>query len=417
MYPFNILSGDSKGGGSGGGGSSGEGGRGTASGATVINEQEVIRSRRGYDARELVHSFLTNLVTTGPLANGKLLHYTADIVCSGGLELLHKLCWDFAFDHIGIAQPRIFCFLKKRCEDINAIALRQSAETFMYSAENQRLLAEMVLVLQACARRTKPKIPVVSHETHENELWLRSSLRAPEKEAVKKVWKHGSDQPQLYHAGNEIIHACGEGATERALWWLRWLLEEDALVCKRNSMGLTSIDRGGGSGGSGGKSRKKGLVGGYILNICAEGYREAASKGQIRLHEEFQCLIDLYRDGGLVGLGSARRRDCLALMIQILSEVPRWRNPVSPPLLTMATINASVLPGTPGQQSGGTDDILIARAVGQAEVFFREILALPALKKSLTTAIRAKPKKKIGANIVDKLTLTENIYLDMYGLK
>ncbi|NDB85561.1 MAG: hypothetical protein EB127_23090 [Alphaproteobacteria bacterium] len=398
MYPYNILSGESK---------------EKKDNQVVINEQEIIRSRRGYDARELVHSFLTNIVTTGPLANGKLLHYTADIVCSGGLELLQKLCWDFAFDHIGIAQPRIFVFLKKRCQDINAISLRQTPETFMYSAENQRLLAEMVLVLQACARRTKPKIPVVSHETHENELWLRSSLRAPEKEAVKKIWKHGSDQPQLYHAGNEIIHACGEGATERALWWLRWLLEEDGLVCKRNNMGLTSIDR----GGAGGKSRKKGLVGGYIVGICAEAYKEAASRGQVKLHEEFQCLIDLHRDGGLVGLGSARRRDCLALMIQILSEVPRWRNPTSPPLLTMATINPSILPGTPGQQSSGTDDILLARAVGQAEVFFREILALPPLKKSLTTAIRAKTKKKVSANIVDKLTLTENIYLDMYGLK
>jgi hypothetical protein len=83
----------------------------------------------------------------------------------------------------------------------------------------------------------------------------------------------------------------------------------------------------------------------------------------------------------------------------------------------MATINASILPGTPGQQSSGTDDILLARAVGQAEVFFREILALPPLKKNLTTAIRAKPKKKVSENIVDKLTLSENIYLDMYGLK
>jgi hypothetical protein len=405
MYPFNILTGDSK-------ESSSQNIRQT----TAQSEQEIIRSRRGYDARELVHSFLTNLVTTGPLANGKLLHYTADIVCSGGLDLLYKLCWDFAFDHIGIAQPRIFCFLKKRCQDINANALRQTPEVFMYSAENQRLLAETVLVLQACARRTKPKIPIVSSETHENDLWLRSALRAPEKEAVKKIWKHGSDQPQLYHAGNEIIHACGEGATERALWWLRWLLEEDGYVCKRNNMGLTSVDRGGGGGG-GTRSRKKGLVGGYIVAICAEAYREAAARGQVKLHEEFQCLIDLHRDGGLIGLGSARRRDCLALMIQILSEVPRWRNPVSPQLLTMATINASILPGTPGQQSSGTDDILLARAVGQAEVFFREILALPPLKKNLTTAIRAKPKKKVSENIVDKLTLSENIYLDMYGLK
>ena len=381
-------------------------------------EEEIIYSRRGYDARELIHSFSVNLLDTGPLASGKLLHYTADLICSGGLELLRKLCWDFAFDHIGVAQPKVFVFLKKRVEEIFINWAKQSFETFLYTSDNQRGIAEMVLVLQACPRRTKPKIPVVSGDTHENDVWLRSSLRAPEKESVRRIFKHGTDQHQMYHAANEIIHATQEGGTERALWWLRWLMEEDAAVRQRNRVGLTTLERG--TSGSGRSGKRKSLMGAFVAAVLAECYKELAGKGLIRLHEEFQCLLDLSRNGGEVGLTPKRQTDCLALMIQILAEIPRWKNPSAPPLLTLAS-GANPLTGL---QSSGTDDIILRRAVGQSEIFWREILALPALIRTLPAAMKAKAaaaaKKKKNAkrgDVTEKMSQMDNFYLNFYGVE
>lgn len=401
--------------------SAGSGAPPTQDTGTAKKSEEVIYSRRGYDARELIHSFSINLLDTGPLASGKLLHYTADLICSGGLELLRKLCWDFAFDHIGVAQPRIFVFLRRRLLDVFANWAKQSQEVFLYSADNQRLIAEMVLVLQACPRRTKPKIPVVSWDTHENDAWLRSSLRATEKESVRRVFKQGTDQHQMYHAANEIIHATQEGGTEKALWWLRWLMEEDSAVRARNKVGLTTIERGLG-GGSG--KRQRGLMGGYVAAVLAECYKELAGKGLVRVHEEFQTLLDLARTGSGggadVGLTPKRQTDCLALMIQILAEITRWKNPTSPPLLTLSA--AAVGPGN-GFQSAGTDDLVLARAVRQADVFWREILALPPLDKTLPAAMKAKAaaaaqrkKNSKKADISDKMSQMDQFYLNFYSL-
>jgi hypothetical protein len=316
-------------------------------------------------------------------------------------------------------------FLRKRLLDIFAAWAKQTPETFLYSGENQKAIAEMVLVLQACPRRTKPKIPVVAGDTHENDIWLRSSLRATEKESVRRVFKQGVDQHQMYHAANEIIHATQEGATERALWWLRWLIEEDAAVRQRNKVGLTTLERGTSSG------RRRGFMIAYVAAILAECYKELAGRNMIRLHEEFQCLLELSRNGGGgggggggadIGLTARRQTDCLALMIQILAEIPRWKNPSSPPLLTLggwSTTSASSC--TPALQSSGTDDIVLKRAVSQAEFFWREILALPALTYTLPVAMKAaavaaKKKNAKKGDVGEKMSQMDQFYLNFYGI-
>jgi hypothetical protein len=332
---------------------------------------------------------------------------------------------DFAFDHIGVAQPRVFVFLRKQLLDVFTAWAKQTPDTFLYSGENQKAIAEMVLVLQACPRRTKPKIPVVSADTHENDIWLRSSLRATEKESVRKVFKQGMDQHQMYHAANEIIHATQEGATERALWWLRWLIEEDAAVRQRNKVGLTTLERG--SSGGGGSGRRRGYIVAYVAAILAECYKELAGRNMIRLHEEFQCLMELSRNGigggGDIGLTAKRQTDCLALMIQILAEIPRWKNPSAPPLLTLGGWSGGGAGGQAALQSSGTDDIILRRAVGQAEFFWREILALPALKHTLPAAMKAKAaaaaaKKKNGkkGDVGEKMSQMDKFYLSFYGI-
>jgi hypothetical protein len=222
-----------------------------------------IVSRKGYDLKELARIFIQTLGETGPIASGKLLHYTADFICSGGLQLWQKICWEYAYDHIGVASPRIFLYLTRKYAELTALSLKHSMETFCRLPDVQEKTSELALIIQLCPKKSKTKYPTVPIETHENEDWLRSALRTTDRKAVRLVWQYNADMEQMLHAGNEMVYDITEGATERALFWAKWLVEEDALVRKTHGSGLTTIERGPATL----KSSQRTMVGSYIVTM------------------------------------------------------------------------------------------------------------------------------------------------------
>ena len=295
-------------------------------------ELEII-SRTGYKLKDLAKAFLQCLGETGPVASGKLIHYTSDIVCSGGLQLWEKLCFDYSYDHIGVASPRIFHYLSRKFRELNELSAKMPFEAFCRNKDIQEQLTEIVLILQECPKKTKPKLPTVTPDTHENDNWLRSVLRTTDKMAVRKVYQRSGDLEQLLHAGNEMVYAIQEGATERALFWVKWLLEEDAIIRKKFGTGLTTIER----GPAHLKPAQKASVGYYIIT-------------------------------------QRKKLDTIAIMIQILTDVPKWKVPAAPSLVS--------------------DQIKLQRAITQSESFYREVLMLPLPKKLLPATVTGlKPKK------------------------
>ena len=89
----------------------------------AAQEQEPV-TRKGYALRDVARSFFQVLGEANSMASGKLLHYTADLICSGGFGLWVTLCWGYAFEHIGLASPRIFVYLKKKLGEL----VRQHAD-------------------------------------------------------------------------------------------------------------------------------------------------------------------------------------------------------------------------------------------------------------------------------------------------
>lgn len=334
---------------------------------------KIIRTRSGYILQEAVRSVDLNMGLQGTEATGKLLHYVADIVASGGKDLFGRLCYEHAIEHVGLASPRIFHYLRGRIQDLDKDASLQTTDNFYESSAVQKKVAEMCLVMQLCPRRPKVKIPTIDQKTHRNDDWLRSVLRAPESQAVRRVYSATADQRQMYHAATEMIGAIGGGELERAIWWMKWLLEEDALVRKEfKGPGLSTLDR----GPPGGKGKNN--VGFFLSNILAEAYKEYASKGLLKMHEEAQTLLDLYRTADK-RLTARRRTELLYIFIQILTEVPRWRSPSAPILVK--------------------DPTALVRAVDQAPLFFREVLVYPPVQKVLPTAVsKSKPKKPKDAS-------------------
>ena len=360
------------------------------------NEQQELTSRRGYLLKDLARNFLQCLGETGPIASGKLIHFSADMITSGGLQLWQKLCWDYAYDHIGVASPRIFHYLFRKFRELNEMSVKIPFDSFCRKPEIQQQIAEIVLILQNCPRKTKPKMPSVPQETHENDQWLRSVLRSTNKLAVKKVWSNSTDQEQMLHAGNEIVYAITECATERALFWIKWLLEEDAVYKKKYGTGLSTADRGPAQL----NPKQKTSVGFYIINVLAEIYKEFAEKGMIRMHEEFQALLDIYRSTDF-RITQRRKLDTIGIMVQILTDVPKWKVPAAPSLVS--------------------DPVSLQRATTQSDHFFKEILMLPLPQKPLPATVNGLKKKKVKEptkeeKIQQQLQLADQMLMNFYKM-
>ncbi len=340
----------------------------------AVEEEEdpkIIRTRSGYILQEVAAAIDRNLGLTGVDATGKLLHYTADLVASGGRDIYARLIYEHAIDNIGIASPRIFHYLRGRFAELDKSAALQMTESFVEDPANQRKFAEIALVTQMCPRRPKIKIPVISADTHRNDTWLRSVLRSGESAAVRKVYQPAHDSRQLLHSATEMMGAINAGELGRAIWWIKWMFEEDAIVRKDyKGPGLTTLNR----GPPGGKDKNN--VGFFVAFILAEAYKELAGRGLIRMHEEVQTIIDLYRTAD-ARLTARRRVELLFLLVQILTEVPKWRVPSAPTLIK--------------------DPLLMSRAVEQGPLFFKEVLVYPALTKMLPKTVSKSKPKKAGA--------------------
>lgn len=369
--------------------------------ASVLTEEEKekeIRTRAGYRPSEVLKAFVTALGESGVVATGKSLHFSADLVCSGGYDVWVRAIWEFAIEHIGIASPRIFVYLKKRISELDSMISRIDEDNLYQDDEFQTRICELIFVMRECPRRSRIPWPKVGPETH-REGWLKAVASNPtETEVVRKVYKSGSDLYPLYVASCELLKAVGEGGTEKAFFWIRWVLDEDSRIRKENKgSGLSTLDRG--PANLRGKNKSEACY--YLQQLFAEAYKDYAVRKMIRMNEEFQALIDLFR-GADPRISTKGRRDILALMAQILCEVPRWKVPAAPSLIK--------------------DPVTLSRTISQSANFFKEVLIEPkvnltgkrAIFKGKETA-KLKEKLKKGATMEDQMDAYEaamNAYLN-----
>ena len=333
------------------------------------------RTRCGYLVPEAYACYEKALGEVGASASGKAIHFAADLICSGGLDIWIRGAYSYAVQHVNLANPRIFVYLREKITALDAKTERLPQEAFYSNPEVQAAITETVLVLQLCPKRAKIVWPKIEENT-KKQGWLRGVAGSPDTKATRQTWSSDSDTPPMYIVANEICKAVQEAAQARALFWIRWLLEEDARVRKETKgHGLSSKERGPAFLGQ--KSRAE--AGYFIADLLFNIYKELAATG-LRMHEEFRELYNLYRCSEK-RMAAKFRKDCLALMALICCEVPRWKVPASQTLVA--------------------DPMRLSRAVAQAGSFFNEVLANPAktaIKESMT---RLKKEKK-AAPLTDK---------------
>jgi hypothetical protein len=111
------------------------------------------------------------------------------------------------------------------------------------------------------------------------------------------------------------------------------------------------------------------------------------------MNEEFNELVRLYK-GGEHRMPTRFKKDCLALMTLICSEVPKWKVPAAPTLVA--------------------DPMRLSRAVGQAGGFFHEVLAYRALANPLKPNMTKAPRQKKTLNEKDKREMSMEEHFDAY---
>ena len=336
----------------------------------VIQETPQVKTRFGYSAKECVKSLQAVLTETGATASGKALHYSADLLCSGGFEIWLRLMWSFVFQNIHVSSLRIFIYLQQRTQDLEGRLNALELEEVYKSTEFQHRASEIVLIIQTLPKQSKIIWPKVSEETHDP-VWLQTVPNSRESDAVNKVWSSQHDQPIMRFMGNHILAACEEVNVQKALFWLKWLFDEDKRVRHQNK-GIATLTTNRRVGTGSGKPDKA-EIGYYVAAVLAEAYKDLARRGLVRMHEEFQMLIDLWR-GKQARLSSKQRQECLALMILVIAEVPRWKVPAAQPLIK--------------------DPTIMSRAVQQSSRFFQEILSKPPVPSILPKDIVQKISKQ-----------------------
>lgn len=326
------------------------------------------RTRSGYLVPEAYACYERSLGEVGASASGKAMHFAADIVCSGGLEIWIRGAYSYAIQHIGLANPRIFVYLKQRVQELDKKYGVLPQESFYSHPEVQNNIAETVLVLQLCPKRSRVTWPKVDDNTRRSG-WLRGVAGAPETRATRTVWSSEYDTPPLYLVSNELCKAIQEGGQERSLFWIKWVIEEDTRVRKETKgNGLSTKERGLASS----NQKAKCDAGHFVAAVLLEIYKELANSNTVRMNEEFGELYRLWR-GGEGRMAARLRRDCLGLMALICCEVPRWKVPAAPSLVA--------------------DPVRLARAVGQSGAFFNEVLAYKMISEIKPNMTKAKSEK------------------------
>jgi hypothetical protein len=356
---------------------------------SMVPQQEDKRpkTRSGYLVHEAYSCYEKALGEVGTAASGKALHFAADIVCSGGLDIWIRGAYSYAVQHIGLANPRIFVYMRQRILELDKRAAALPQESFYSHPEVQSNIAECVLVLQLCPKRAKLVWPKIDANT-KRPGWLRGVAGSPETRVTRVVWNSEADTPPLYLVSNELCKAVQDGAQERALFWIRWTMEEDTRIRKETKgSGMSTKERGGATA----SGRAKTEAGHFLASVLYEIYKELGSKNLIRMNEEFSELYRLWR-GGEMRMAANLRRDCLGLMAIICCEVPRWKVPAAPSLVA--------------------DPVRLSRAVSQCGSFFNEVLANPMaaekqIKASMTKAAKQRKAKALTDREKKELTMED----------
>jgi hypothetical protein len=334
------------------------------------------RTRCGYAPNEALRSLQKTLGESGSASTARAIHLAADIVCSGGLEALFRLVWEYALTHIGLASPRIFVYLSQRIKEVDGM-LKTLPDEMAYSNETFQIrIGEMIIVLRDAPTQTILSWPKVAQETHA-ETWIRAVAVDPvtETAVLRRVWQSGADNNILRIAGGNLCKAVIDGSTEKSLFWVKWLLDHEALVNRvHHGASLSTLERGPATLAA----RQRKHVSYFILQLFGEMYKEFAAKQMIRMNEETSTLVSLWTTPPK-GLGATARRQILTILTQILTEVPKWKIPAAPALIK--------------------DPLYLTNAVKAVPKFFQEVLAYDPPKKAaeIQKALKSKapPKPKV----------------------
>lgn len=161
-------------------------------------------------------------------------YWTAEILCSGFIDLLWEKIIIFSSIYININNPLLpqFIFqkhseyqiLKKKCKSKNFIELRNCYET-------RKQLFEIIITLCLSKKINIPNIPKIYNEDFDI-FNIQNKLQAKNNHSIDIIFKP-NDPLELKIPMNEFIFNLNNKNLNYSIFWLCWMIEYDKKITKK----------------------------------------------------------------------------------------------------------------------------------------------------------------------------------------
>lgn len=163
-------------------------------------------------------------------------YWSAEFICSGDFLYLWDILFVFISKFIHIGNPKLPIYIKSRLDIFKNILNSGYSDNILKLRNNQNIrknFIEVIGIICCSKKKNSYDIPKIT-ETSFNMIEISHKLTAKNKNAGSKIFKN-EDPKEIFIAINEFAWNIQVKDTQRAIFWLEWIIEYQKL-CKKKKI-------------------------------------------------------------------------------------------------------------------------------------------------------------------------------------
>jgi len=165
-------------------------------------------------------------------------YWSAEFICSGDFLYLWDIIFNFMSKHIHIGNPKLPLYIDSRLVLFKNILNKGYSDDILKLRNNtdiRKIFVEIIGILCCSKKKNSYDIPKIN-ESAFNMIDITHKLVAKHKKAGYKIFRN-EDPREIFIAINELAWNINykNRDTQRAVYWLEWILEYDKL-CKKKKI-------------------------------------------------------------------------------------------------------------------------------------------------------------------------------------
>jgi hypothetical protein len=162
-------------------------------------------------------------------------YWSAEFICSGDFLYLWDILFVFISKYIHIGNPKLPIYINSRLNLFKNILNSGYSNDILKLRNNQTIrknFIEVIGIICCSKKKNSYDIPKIK-ETAFNIIQITNKLTAKNKDAGYKIFKN-EDPREIFIAINEFAWNIQMKDTQRAIYWLEWVIEYQKLCKKKN---------------------------------------------------------------------------------------------------------------------------------------------------------------------------------------